>query len=206
MKYAWTIGLILIFAVSVHAQITGSSHDFSAESWSGGKICIVCHTPHNANENILQAPLWNHAVSNATYTLYDSPTMDTQVPQPFGRSKLCLSCHDGTVAVDQFGDNAGGTAFVTGDANLTTDLSNDHPVSLTWSHQTVGKISGNGCNKCHVNIGEDPEKYPLPFYTYDGGTTYKLECSSCHDPHNGSGINKMLRMSNANSAICTTCH
>ncbi len=209
MRFAWTIGLMLLFSSMAHSQITGSSHDFSSRNWSNGEICETCHTPHNADMNVVEAPLWNHTLSVATYTLYDSPTMDETMPQPLGISKLCLSCHDGTIAVDQFGDNVGGAEFITGDSNIGTDLSNDHPVSITWTHNTVGRITGqvwDNCTDCHDNIGEDPSTYPLPFYSYDGGITYKVECSSCHDPHNGSGVNFMLRMSNINSNLCAKCH
>ena len=59
-------------------------------------ICIFCHAPHNTTG---VGPLWNHALSAATYTPYSSSTLKATVGQPTGASKLCLSCHDGTVAL-----------------------------------------------------------------------------------------------------------
>ena len=115
------------------AGIVGSAHDFSGFSFSGGQICLPCHTPHQG-ELVENAPLWNHELSVATYQLYTSPSMDATVNQPTGASKLCLSCHDGTVAVDSFGGQSGNMfidAF-SADANLTTDLSNDHPISFVY--------------------------------------------------------------------------
>ena len=114
------------------AGIQGSVHDFSGFSFAGGQICLPCHTPHNAESDA--APLWNHELSVATYNLYSSPSMQATVNQPTGASKLCLSCHDGTVAVDSFGGDSG-TIFIdafSADANLTTDLSNDHPISFVY--------------------------------------------------------------------------
>ncbi|NOX35064.1 MAG: cytochrome C [Deltaproteobacteria bacterium] len=195
----------LIFATtSSFAGITGSVHDFSTQGWSAGRICTVCHTPHNASQTIAAAPLWNHKVTTATYTLYTSPTMDETTVQPLGISKLCLSCHDGTLAVDSFGDQTGST-FISGEANIGTDLSNDHPISVSWTHQTIVGF-GPQCTNCHDQIGEDPSKFVLPFYKYAGGPA-KIECSSCHDPHNNGPPNeKLLRMSNNGSALCLTCH
>ncbi len=34
----------------------------------------------------------------------------------------------------------------------------------------------------------------------------RVECISCHDPHNARGIPKMLAMSNQRSALCLACH
>jgi len=44
--------------------------------------------------------LWNHQMSSVTnYIVYTSPTLKAVVGQPDGSSRLCLSCHDGTVAL-----------------------------------------------------------------------------------------------------------
>ena len=95
-----TAGLAALSCLVIAQTIVGSAHDFSGEGWSGGEICLPCHTPHNADTTEPDAPLWNHAVTSALYTLYDSPTMDVAPEQPRPASKLCLSCHDGTVALD----------------------------------------------------------------------------------------------------------
>lgn len=174
------------------ATIVGTKHDFSTYSWSGGRICVVCHTPHGATPNV---PLWNHEMTTATYTLYSSPTMDVTANQPGYGSKLCLSCHDGTVAVDSFG-GATGTVYTTGKALTGTDLADDHPIGIEWKHQTL-ETSG-ACQNCHFT-GE--MKPLLPFY--DG----KLECATCHEPHNnGAGGVKFLRKTTAGSALCLHCH
>ena len=88
------------------ADIVGSAHDFSNSGFSGNEICVVCHTTHNADTTVTEAPLWNHELTSQTFSMYSSPTMDAaQDAQPTGSSKLCLSCHDGATAIDAYGGN-----------------------------------------------------------------------------------------------------
>lgn len=196
--------LLMVWASVVHAGITASSHDFSGRGWGTNEICIFCHTPHNAKTVTgYNAPLWNHQVTTATYTLYTSPTLqkypgDPPTEQPRGPSKLCLSCHDGTVALDFYG-NRNGTHFISGSANIGTDLSNDHPVSIRWNHQTID----TKCDTCHADLYGFPQQYNLPFYDW------YLECGTCHEPHNRYPTysnGKMLRAPLSQSVICLYCH
>ena len=65
------------------------------------RICVFCHTPHNAEAS---SPLWNKGLEPQTYQVYASPTSKVVqklgiTPQPSGPTKLCLSCHDGTIAL-----------------------------------------------------------------------------------------------------------
>lgn len=65
-----------------------------------GSVCIYCHTPHGANQQI-QAPLWNRTINSSNYEIYDKPTtLMRTVSQPGPTSLTCLSCHDGTIAID----------------------------------------------------------------------------------------------------------
>jgi predicted CXXCH cytochrome family protein len=186
------------------AGIAGSAHDLSL-GLGGGEICNICHTPHDADATVSDAPLWDHAVTaTAAFTLYSSTTLDATVGQPSGVSKLCLSCHDGTVAVDAFGGAAGTTligAIGTGSGDFGTDLSNDHPISFTYNTALSG------------TDGElfDPstDLSGLP----GGGTiaadmlfSDQMECASCHDVHNAVPHDNLLLMDNAGSALCLTCH
>jgi predicted CXXCH cytochrome family protein len=203
-KLTWGLGLLtvaLVFVPIAGADIAGSAHDFSAESWNtGGEICAPCHTPHNANTSETDAPLWDHAVTTATFTLYDSDTLDATVGQPSGISKLCLSCHDGTVALDSFGGSTGSTSL-TGDASFGTDLSNHHPVSLTYDATLVaadGELNAvTTTTSLGGTIAED-----LLF----GSGSDQLECASCHDVHDRDENGMLLVIDNANSALCLTCH
>lgn len=192
---------LIFFTGVVYGVIQGSHHDFSGNGWSSGEICIVCHTPHNADpygDNIIDAPLWNHDVDMATvYALYTSPTMDVAAEQPRGISKLCLSCHDGVIAVDSFGGNSG-SEFIGGASLIETVLSNDHPISIPWEHQT--EIRSGMCGGCHSHHGPNPFQSELPFF--DG----YVECATCHDVHNTVGYDHLLRLPTQNSEICFHCH
>jgi predicted CXXCH cytochrome family protein len=119
---------------------------------ANGEICVFCHTPHGADINVA-APLWNRAVTAATYQPYTSPTLDSTVGQPNGTSLACLSCHDGTVAFDALRNLPGSGGFMDGVptsagwafnnsnnmmpagriTNIGTDLTNDHPISMRFS-------------------------------------------------------------------------
>jgi hypothetical protein len=136
MKKLFVISLVLgagfFLATVASAQITNSAHDLSARTTANNpenQLCIYCHTPHHSDTTVADAPLWNHELTVATFTVYSSTTLDASVGQPLGVSKLCLSCHDGTVALDAFGGMPGhlGALGAGNSANLGTDLSNDHP-------------------------------------------------------------------------------
>ena len=75
------------------------------------QVCVFCHTPHGAT-NAPGAPLWNRAITNEIYTTYSSSSLDAetiagQLDQPAGSSKVCLSCHDGTLAISSVNVLAG---------------------------------------------------------------------------------------------------
>ena len=184
--------------VSFAAGISGTDHDFSAKGWnSTGEICVVCHTPHNA-QTIADAPLWNHALTTQTFALYTSGTLDATVGQPDGVSKLCLSCHDGTVGLEAFGDTTTGSNFVTGSALVGTDLSNDHPISFPYD-AALATTDGGLFNPTTANSGLGGTiNADLLFAT-------NVECASCHDVHDNT-IQPFLRISNASSELCLTCH
>jgi len=184
--------------------IVGSAHDFSSQSWNTtGEICIVCHTPHNADISIAEAPLWNHQMTTATFSLYTSSTFNgaATIGQPDGNSKLCLSCHDGTVALENFSGNTSGTHFLaSGNPNyIGTDLADDHPISFDYN--TALTVA-------------DPELWdPSTTQSGLGGTIAntmlfagKMQCASCHDVHNSAGVDHLLLKSNSASALCLTCH
>ena len=59
-------------------------------------LCVYCHTPHRANPT---AGLWNRDTSGVTYQIYASRTLQATVNQPTNSSRLCLSCHDGILAL-----------------------------------------------------------------------------------------------------------
>ncbi len=195
--------LVVLIAAVVgfsFAAISGTDHDFSGQSWTD-EVCNVCHTPHNAmmDGGSAVTPLWNHALSTATYTVYNSGSLDASLSNPpDGSSKLCLSCHDGTVAVDNFGGtDAGVYGSLTGDKNLGNDLSNDHPISFTFDDALATTDGGLHAPSTTSALGGTIETTMLE--------VGKMQCTSCHDPHDATNGNFLL-MANTNSDLCLTCH
>lgn len=175
-------------------------HDFGSASspvrGQNSNACIYCHAPHNALSTV---PLWNQTLSTKQYTLYPTATENPSTPTMVGRSsQLCLSCHDGSVAVGQ--TVSFGMLQMTGalSAKLGTSLEGSHPFSfqpemkdaaslvatLVSSHTTkdpaVKLINNNvECNTCHDvhNQFHDPR---LPEFLARDNTAGKL-CFACHD-------------------------
>ena len=201
MKKLLIIFAALALTTSAFGQITGTAHDFSAETWNsseGDQICIVCHTPHNAQDTP-DAPLWNHLTTVQAFTPYEGPgTLNATVGDPSGVSLLCLSCHDGVTALDSFGGTTGSIAL-TGTGNLGIDLRNDHPISFTYD-TALATADGELADPSAVVSGL-------------GGTisedmlfSDQMECASCHDVHGATGMSSLLLMDNAGSALCLKCH
>jgi predicted CXXCH cytochrome family protein len=189
----------MALAASASAQIVGSEHDFSTSGWSDGQICKPCHTPHFAMDDLPR--LWNHELTVANYTMHEGS--GTAVDDFDIRSRLCLSCHDGTVALDSFGGQTGSTFISTGE-NLGTDFTNDHPVGsdaqyppdpqpVWWSH-------------AFADASTLPREVELQEWVDSSLVVHEVvSCVTCHKPHNADGLD-MLSMTNNGSALCLTCH
>jgi predicted CXXCH cytochrome family protein len=212
------LALCLISTIS-YAQIADTVHDLSSgsaatfndanlQSTNVNEICVFCHTPHQP-ATIFIDPLWNHTLSAETsYGVYDSPTMDADtlavgaiadVAGTGSTSDLCMSCHDGTVAVGSLyndpsagvPDNSTDMIGAANSAYIGNDLTNDHPVNFTFANELY--VADGGLN--------DPAGAGIQALLI-GGT---VQCSSCHDPHDNT-FGSFLVMSNAGSALCLTCH
>ncbi|AMC12038.1 hypothetical protein Lupro_12540 [Lutibacter profundi] len=194
--------LILYILFSFYAFLNAQSiittkHNLSVSSTgtikatSESEICIFCHTPHNSSP---RAPLWNKNSSGTTYILYNSSTLDAVPGQPDGSSILCLSCHDGTIALGEVISRTTPidmTGVMPSKSNLTTDLSNDHPISFTYD-AALAAVDGQL---------KTPPLNSMAILDYNS----KLQCTSCHDPHKE--INpKFLRASIEFSDLCFLCH
>jgi len=195
----------LSFALVAAGGVAGSKHDFSGNSWSKGELCIVCHTPHNADTTSPSLPLWNHETTMATYTLYSSATLNATLTQPehYG-SKLCLSCHDGTVAVDSFGGASGTTKLLPGNKGfIGTDLRGTHPIGLVYDSALATADGGLHDPETTTTVLGNSIRKDLLF------NTGNLECASCHDVHNAQSAAtnaNLLRITKDGSKLCLTCH
>ena len=149
---------LMLLGSAANAQIVGSKHDLGAATSNTTEVCVFCHTPHGSNLSA-QAPLWNKTLPSNTYDRYAvTSTLDGDNAPVGSVSMACLSCHDGTAAVDAvlnapgagmgsgqidaatFGANmsdylanAGGTGPFTPVPVIGTDLRNDHPVSIQYA-------------------------------------------------------------------------
>ncbi|MFM9845841.1 MAG: hypothetical protein ACKVP3_01605 [Hyphomicrobiaceae bacterium] len=194
------------------SDIRNTKHNLSvtgpgpARAVSEDEICVFCHTPHNANVEAA-APLWNRSqLPGTTYTPYTSSSMDALgLGEPGGSSKVCLSCHDGTIALgavnvlngastDQnpatediamSGTAPGGTVPegegpTTGfTRRLGTNLTNDHPVSFNYNDTLAlrdGELRAPSTSP-HIANRVPGVRPEIPL------ENDQLQCTSCHDPH-----------------------
>lgn len=197
--------LVIGSLVTVDAKtgIINTRHNLSVSgpgdirALSETRICIFCHTPHNGAP---QTPLWNKSLNPQTYALYSSSTLGATPQQPTGPTRLCLSCHDGTLALGAVLwplDPATGlplkidmTKEITSDRRSYLDikLSDDHPVSFSYYDSLP-----------------NPELAPtLPTDLLFYGTG-QIHCSTCHDAHEND-YKKFLAVNNENSGLCLRCH
>ena len=189
------------------ADVANTKHNLSTsgpgsvKATSESQICVFCHTPHGA-ESIPAAPLWNRKLSGATYTPYTSSSIEANAAElaagPGGSSKLCLSCHDGTLALGNVnvlngkanqtvvlnGTGPGGT-MATGAGsstgftrNVGADLTNDHPISFTYDAALAsrdGELRAPDGTTVGTRVPGTKPKLPL-----EAG---QMQCATCHDPH-----------------------
>ena len=232
LKIALLTALMMMVASVAVAAVTNTKHDLSffTTAWPSGpsyqtdevQVCIFCHTPHQGS---LTGPLWNKPTpAGGSFTMYSNPsnafkTEMNSVRPVNAESLLCLSCHDGSIGVNNllnFGqaearpnvlDNPFVEAFMTGspganprigaltatDPSGTGHLEDDHPISLNYvnavADDTRGELRAIGSVDSRIQ--------------FFGGN--RLECSSCHDVHDNS-IPPFLVMSNSSSQMCLSCH
>ena len=200
-------GMVIFFASAVLALpicagaktgIINTKHNLSLsgpgdiKALTETRVCVFCHTPHNAAP---ATPLWNKRIDAKSYTLYSSTTMGAKPFQPTGPTRLCLTCHDGTIALGEVLQPAEGIVMTMQGgipsarrSYLGTFLANDHPVSFSYYDSLP-----------------NPELAPTPpsnLLLYGNGA---IHCSTCHDAHDNAN-KKFLAVNNVNSGLCTLCH
>jgi len=205
------------------------------------RLCAFCHTPHHAYTStdpapvgpVLAAsgyaPLWSHGVSTANYTPFASATFDVKggasmANDPLiGPSRLCMSCHDGTVALDTYYGQTG-THFISNGSNtyfgaqplIELDGVKTHPIGFDatlvntgganedthlWPNYLTNNYRGN-----NNTVSVQSRLFQNQYFT----------CSTCHDVHNklndtSASIKAgtqayFLLGGQTNSALCITCH
>ncbi len=210
---------------------TGGGHNYGDTVEQAGldRICIYCHAPHHTAKptdpaylgTVDYLPLWNHAVTANAWTTYsnglDEPLdgdhasyAEANSGDPGAVSKLCLSCHDGSIAANAYGfapsssrhDLTGAPdAFILPNTRVSIgfggDLSNHHPIGFVYDD---AKLSDNEIAASTEALGSANTIGDL---LWQG----KMECSTCHDVHNteNEGL-KLIWAEDNNSAFCLSCH
>lgn len=220
--------------------IRGSAHDFSGKTAGAAVtgLCTFCHTPHRAQETRL---LWNHTLSQNTYSWSDVSQTIGGTPLPTisqtwtGPTKFCLSCHDGSVTIGDiawFNEKSWTGAETldtekhdTGEFNIATptgDMKGNHPVAHPYPFQLAPSTYNSVATGQSVVVSEfvaDPTVKGIRLFTDQGGIVLAgatvgstgIECSSCHDPHNGPTVkdHPLLRGELGGDSpeyICVKCH
>ncbi len=166
------------------SNLLGSPHDFSEGGRQPRDLCLPCHTPHMTRA---AAPALDEAPSaTAPIRPYQSAQVELS-----SASLMCLSCHDGVVASDVY-SRAHSTALSAqlGPSALGVSPLRSHPVGIRYpigerNYRPAAAVTGDG----RIRLPEG-----------------RIQCTTCHDPHNGAGVPGMLVKSNRRSDLCLSCH
>lgn len=178
--------------------------------------CLSCHDGTVGMDSIINMPGpggYNSTQQSATSTNFLNTWSGAGGGGAASHTTMngCTYCHDANgvgLGLQNF------IPFIIG-----TDLRNDHPVGIAYPttfnvgvdfHQPTDLDPGKTAY-FDTNNNNRPDTKEIRMY--DTGNGYEVECASCHDPHGvpsaGAGslfIPSFLRVSNASSALCLTCH
>lgn len=174
------------------------------------EVCIFCHTPHGGT---LNTPLWNRTVPTGIgFTHYTSSTLAPTVQSDSTRvvnaeSLLCMSCHDGAIAMSTLSNvsnrTVGGTPMIDliplgkmqtmfmGEVAAVIGDRQD-PVEPWKTLGATQDLSDDhpisfSYSAVRGDAGFDLKLKTLALAKGAGirffGVTDRVECSSCHDPH-----------------------
>ena len=232
-------GTIVGSAHDLSDGVGGTQEPLDVNAGNQARICVFCHTPHfsvkptsqDAGSRLAYSPLWNKDLSTYTaaeWTLYDNGTpeagtdsrhqLNADLDVPSSTSMLCLSCHDGSIALNAYGNQsegsipgykASGTTDITDYAaskqvGLGGDLSNHHPVEFDYvaaraNDPELAAVSTEFKDAAGLDNG-----ITIQSVLVDG--TY-FTCGSCHDVHNTQADGPMFIWGdNTRSRFCLACH
>lgn len=208
----WTGGILAAWiatGVGASPRADLGAHALHLDGAAAGEVCVFCHSPGAATGA-------RPSVTLAS-TGGDGPAPHAVENNP---SIACLTCHDGTQAPDVAANMpiAGGQRPF---AVAGYGTSGDHPVGIPFTARpdrgrtgTVARVQRaviDNRTEWWVDAESLPngrrDKSDVILYTRAdaGRETPYIECASCHDPH-APKARMFLRMSNAGSRLCQTCH
>ena len=220
-RWSLVTGACLVAAVTAagaqQSNVASTMHNLSVSgpgeirSLTETEVCKFCHIPHSA-----AAPeaLWARSMSKAVYVMPEARSGGTNralASQPDGSSRLCLSCHDGTIALGEIAGAPtpspmiGAQRLAPGRKGfLGTDLSGGHPISFIVPDGDVG-LANSGRDmglKSLAGIKADPD------VRLD--KSGKMQCTTCHDPHSDQYyvMDRVPRfwVKPSVEEVCLTCH
>jgi hypothetical protein len=212
------LGLLLATNATAQQSVSETLHNLSVsgpgeiKAVTETEVCKFCHVPHHAMPT---TPLWGHAISTVAYQVPDIRWEGEEgrrpAPQPDGSSKLCLSCHDGTVALGEIVGRPEAVVFSGAQrleqgrpGFLGTDLSGSHPVSVPMP-QAVGQGP-----PADIDMGLRPASAVRGDKHVKLDSKNKVQCTSCHDPHNDAnyveGVVPRFWVKPTVQEVCITCH
>lgn len=171
-SYLCFLLLLFIFFVSVqsaqsiHQVIQGYSL-YDVHSWPNSR-CDICH-------------------------MSSSPRSESAELVNDDLSRLCESCHKGTV-----------TVLSSSMLKSTHEKMNNHPIKFSPLVFDAQKINHNIIKEGkYFYVAGKTEKVPL-----FGETKYTAvaECATCHESHGKSGLPKLKRIDDAKGELCLVCH
>jgi hypothetical protein len=206
--------VVVLFTGTLLAQINGDvigMHDLSPGSPSpitGARpgSCTYCHAPHSGLAT--GRALWNQTLSKAVYNFYTSPTYvakgeQGRQPTVGSDTNLCLSCHDGTIAV--------GNSIVSGQVTMAGQMNSNDQFLLNTPNLMASHPQDL------VSIKDAPDLFDQlasKGLTADPTGAIKLingniECTSCHNPHVQAKdliAQYFLVKDSSSGAMCLACH
>ncbi len=216
-KHILFVVVFSLFSAAAWAgSITTTKHNLSVtgpgtlKAVSETQICIFCHTPHSSKAD---TPLWNRnfdAVS-ASYTPYTSSTLDASPGQPTGASKLCLSCHDGLLALGDVMSRAqpiqmqGGVTTIPSESPgyIGENLTGMHPISFVFDDALASTNNAKGDSPLHAPSTISDSDVKLD-------SDSMVQCTSCHDPHNNDNyvqdVVPAFWPKSTYEGVCLVCH
>lgn len=227
------IGMLVAAAVAwtgsaMGDSIIGSRHDLSHLNQRGyggassgpmqgftfndyREACIYCHTPHNASA---VAPLWNRNLSDESgFRMYSSPNFDSgPVSAPDGISLACLSCHDGTVSVDDIRNKPQYHEWIDSKVHYRMDA-------------TIRSRGSESCAKCHsreeggiggVNAAHDAvvryltqdlrDDHPISMHYPSKAVDPQFNQPTIPKPDGGRAFPNGIQTFEGDKIQCATCH
>lgn len=207
--------------------VIGGPHDFTSATGRARDTCAACHVPHVLGVRPVTLPGGSEAEAGkdrgergaasapqdateegpdassaaeaaARQAILEMYRISGQAAAhepnrftPGATSLICLGCHDGTVASSTIGTAHAMLAGVREGFEVPDGFVwRDHPIGVPYPQRERGYVPRSRV--------EADGRIRLP----EG----RVECVSCHDPHNAAGEPYLLAMSNRRSALCLACH